>query len=491
MMMRINALLFVSMLGIASLLRAAEIPNVDCSRIEAWSAKYEKNSNIPITPKVQINSLLSDENILPLFGETALAMSGDKLSAIGQQMQNCRKAAAKRKDKAALTNITIASKAVRSANSSLQRIDRYVLLTRKSVDDILQSKPFPGLAKVIDLAKQALSGEDVSRELSADRSLGVVSNNVRTIQNSYDWLPEANRQEFIAALEEREVTAIAEAKEHESALAIFRDEMANVPENQAGINRLIQMSQDPILQTLDNNEAYAIRQQINNKRYDIQQKMQQEQAKEAAADAAKPMEIVKVLEQLITGDGLEDISLRGLKPGISSSQAGQILARSWYGYRLGNSMDYASSYALKRSDMSALIKAEKRNGGAISFTVLNDQSVGRITYEELYKAVVQNSSVQAWLTNKIGKPEKVSGTLYTGSMLWENGDVRVLVRTGGVDVLEKGVGYRSKMIVSLWNEDYEEFEKEKKQKCDELRKTPRSELSYDDSAWFLQNCPLL
>jgi hypothetical protein len=489
-MKKIQAFLFIFLTCLSNI-AAASLPDIACEQVEAWAEQYDPAANISMTPKIEISALLSDELFQPLYGKTALAMDSKELSAVGGQIQKCRKLAAKRKDKAALNQLSQAMKAVKKASSNLRTINRFNKSTSRIIDNILQSKSFPGLAKVIDLARQALQGEDIIAQLNADKSLGRLGSSVGTIQNNYGWLTKEQCEAFIKQLSEREVSAIAEANAHQESLLAFKKNLANVSEDQAGINQLLKLSKDPILEKIDRKEAYALQQQINSKRYAIQNKLKHQQARKAAAEAARPMEITRVLEQLIIGNELSELSLKGLRPGISEADTKRQLQSGWRGYRQGNSIDYLSSYALNKKNMSALIKKEKRNGGAVNFTVLTNKAVGKVSYEEVYKASLPANSVQDWVTQKLGKPETANNTAYGRVMIWKEKDLRFQVKTGGVDVLERGAGYRSKLNLSIWNEDYEEYLAEKHKRCSRIKKQPRNELSTEDSAWFLQNCSLL
>lgn len=61
-----------------------------------------------------------------------------------------------------------------------------------------------------------------------------------------------------------------------------------------------------------------------------------------------------------------------------------------------------------------------------------------------------------------------------------------------VDVFAASDDYRSRLRIALWSDDDEGYLVKATERCDRIRKTPRSEMSMDDSMFFMKaNCPLV
>jgi hypothetical protein len=61
-----------------------------------------------------------------------------------------------------------------------------------------------------------------------------------------------------------------------------------------------------------------------------------------------------------------------------------------------------------------------------------------------------------------------------------------------VDVFAASADYRSRLRIALWSGDDEGCLVNASERCDRIRKSPRSEMSMDDSMFFMKaNCPLV
>ena len=101
------------------------------------------------------------------------------------------------------------------------------------------------------------------------------------------------------------------------------------------------------------------------------------------------------------------------------------------------------------------------------------------------------STVRYWLTQRFGKPDKENASASGVSLVWRDGAQRLQVGAGNqVDVMRRGVGYRSQLALALWSEDYEDHLEQVNERCDKIRKLPRSEMSIDQSMFFVSSCSL-
>jgi len=61
-----------------------------------------------------------------------------------------------------------------------------------------------------------------------------------------------------------------------------------------------------------------------------------------------------------------------------------------------------------------------------------------------------------------------------------------------VDVFAASDDYRSRLRIALWSDDDEGYLVKATERCDRIRKSPRSEMSVDDLMFFMRaNCPLV
>ncbi|WP_321527398.1 hypothetical protein [Sedimenticola selenatireducens] len=468
----------------------AQTTTPDCPRLEQWSAKLEPGKTFSITPKLELTTLLSDELTTPLFGSPGRTWSTERLSEIGAELQQCRRAAAKRKDKQAANDLYKAMKELRTASKSLFRVERARVTADRDVQLLVDQPPTPGLSNLIALAQQALRGVDVQQELRSNRSFGPIGGNVANLQRAYDSLPEKDREALIARLGERGESANSEQQSIDQEWAEARQALAGVPADAQGLQTLQRLVQLPILDKVDRNEARAYRDAIQKKRWAIQSSLQKQQAQQAAAEAARPIDLIARLEALFSGDRVDTASLGGLQPGMPYSQAANTLERDWHFEGEFPPTGSPTKYAGTRQEWPRF-KSERRNGGIVELAKLDDGQIGQITYTELYKAMVIDAVARNWLIQRFGEPDDMQASSESHLMSWNAGSRRLQVSLSHqLDMFDRSAGYKSQLAIAVWNEAYEDFLQAQNARCDEIRKIPRNEMSIEQSVWFFPNCPL-
>ena len=196
------------------------------------------------------------------------------------------------------------------------------------------------------------------------------------------------------------------------------------------------------------------------------------------------------LNFLFVEDDVEDITLQGLYPGMSRPQAISFLQKKW-NFNFDGGLNILNSFVPERK-IYPLLKAERRNGGKVELGIMDNNAVGQIKYVEYYKAMVIDSTPQAWLSKRLGKPHEVSFGSGGRLLTWKDGSLRLQVMVSNqVDVLWGGAGYVSRMLIALWSKDYEEYLVRLNERCDEIRKKPRNQWSMEDATLFAQkDCPM-
>ena len=215
------------------------------------------------------------------------------------------------------------------------------------------------------------------------------------------------------------------------------------------------------------------------------------QAIEAALKHAEQWySAVPRLEQLLPQDEVGEATLNGLRLGVAEADAVAVVRRQWH-FQERPRLSMTKSYGPGRAAVPQL-KKERRDGGVITFKSMPDQ-VGQIEWVEHYKAQLELAPVKRWLVERFGKADSEQAEPLGFNWTWKDGDQRVQVAASNqVDVFAASARYRSKLRIALWNEDYEDYLTKVDQRCDELRKTPRRELSMDDSIFFMKaDCPLV
>lgn len=210
----------------------------------------------------------------------------------------------------------------------------------------------------------------------------------------------------------------------------------------------------------------------------------------AVQHAAEWFPVTQRLEALLIGDEVEDVSVRGLRPGSDLSGAVATVKRQWH-FEERPSMDLDKSYAPGRAAARQL-RQERRNGGVITFKDMSD-AVGQINLVEHYKAKLELDVVRVWLVKRFGKPDVEEPSEFGIIWRWNDDDQHLQVAAENqVDVFAASADYRSRLRIALWSDDYEGYLVKASERCDRIRKTPRSEMSMDDSMFFMKaNCPLV
>lgn len=460
----------------------------DCARLEQWSAALNPEETFALAPGVELTSLLNDDRVIPLFGQAVEAWEGSHFSAIGGWLSECRVAASKRRDKVVARQLYVAMKAVRTASSTMQRAQRMHSSAAQKVQQIIRHPSAPGVAAVLELAQEALQGEDINARLRTLTPRVSITGYVSGLQQAYPYLSERMLAPLLAQLAQRKTEVDTEMGAVAEEMEAANRELAETAISQQGLTTLTRLAQLPVLEKVSRDEARAFQAAVQKRRMEIQSSLQQRQMQQAAALAAQPIDIVARLAQLLEGNTLQEVSMRGLRPGMKHPQAQSHLLHQWRFQNMA-SMDLNEKYRPPRQEWGQYLR-DRRDGGRVEFDTVED-AVEQFRFIELYKGVLEPETARAWLVERFGKPDKEQSTSYGRVMAWSDSTARLQVEVvNQVDVFEQGSGFRSKLTVALWNRDFEQHMQARKQRCDTLRKMPRNQLSIDDTMFFARRCSL-
>jgi hypothetical protein len=471
---------------------ALEFRQPECRSLEQWSAGAAPNEIFSIAPEIKITGLLKDELTRPLFGSTVEEWGAEQFRTLGGWLQKCRNAASKRKAQTASRNLYSAMKAVRSASSTMSRAERMQNSAAKSIQALLDFPPAPGVSEVIAMAQDALRGIDVRDRMAAIRSreARTAAGNIHNIQQAYGYLPEGKRIAFIARLDQTKETAQVEMNEIDQEMQAARKQLAAAPYTEEGLRTVMSLFQLPVLDKVTPEDARAFRNEAQQKRWAIQKALEQQKAKQAAVVAAKPIDIESRLAELFVGTKVKDLSIRGLKLGMTKDQAVNLMQNSWRYEFNGMGLIVDMPWMPIRQD-GPRYKSERRDGGMADLEVMDNDRVGQIDFMEHYMGMVISSTPQAWLTARLGEPDQVGGNAVVRLMTWNNGPQHLQVRISSrVEVMWANAGFKSQMEISLWSDDFESYLEKLNRRCAEIRSKPRNEWSVEEGLLFGQKCPL-
>lgn len=462
-----------------------------CDALQPWAASYKRGEMVQVTPRVEVASLLRPDLTTPLFGLPAERWTHDQFSSVYKKMIDCRNEAGK-KDKTAFNQFHQAARGVSKGASAMTRVDRFRDRAAKTVDKILDHPASPELPKLVDAAQTALRGEDPSEALAVDPKLAYVAGDVKNLRSYCDYLTDEDRDALIARLEAGKGDVIAASAAIEKELADARKAVAEAPATPGGLQSLQQLSQAPVLDKIGMDEAAAFREEVAQRQREIRAELSRQEAEaraQAQAEAKRPIDLGQRLAQLIRGEDLDELSIGGLALEMPEQQAVSTLERDWkFEYKGGLSInnDFVAT-----KPIFPLLKKERRNGGKVHLGIMDDGTLGQVHYVEYYKAMIVNTTPQAWLTKYLGEPDKVSGANGGRLLTWNQGDLHLQVlATNQIETVWRFADYEGQLTIALWSDDYEEHLADVGKRCDKLLEEKRGKGTMSESIWFGLNCGL-
>ena len=465
--------------------RAQGVRQADCPNLEAWAAKRVAGKKVSLAPKVEISSLLRDELVVPLLGKSVGNWDANDINAVKRAMSQCRRAANKRKDRRASDALYQATRAIDASRTALAQMQGARIAAPRQVQWLVDYQPSPRLLGQLEIAQDALKGRPIDPKKYGSRRR---PDWLSTLQQAANYLPAAEIEPLVARLGQRQVELEARAKAADSELAAARQTLATVPATPQGLATLDQLGALPALENAPPKEADEFRRALQQKRWAIQRSLQQTQARQAAAAAAQPVDIDARLAELLVGDEVDAVSIRGgLRPGIRYNAAKRVVERDWH-FGSGAGGDLMKEFGPTRRDRDQYTKTARRDGGRFEFQTMHGK-VGQIKFSENYAGPLNVGATYARLEKRFGKPEKreVDGVAVLAR--WKDGRSYLQAYVGNrVSGPISTRTYRSSIVIQLWSRDYMDYLIEAQERCEKLMHKPMGELSIADKQDVLMGC---
>jgi hypothetical protein len=466
-----------------------ELDQPDCTQLEQWVAGHDPDASIEIAPKVQLDALLKDELVVPLFGRPVLSWKRSDFNLVKRWLNDCRKAANKRRDREMSQQLYQGVRAVSAAVGPLNRMQSVRQSTEQKVQWLIDYRPVPQLPELLALAEKALQGEDVAAQLDPIQIGRGLKQHVRSLQQAPEFLPATEIEPLIGRLSERRAALESELQDTAAEMEAVKKELAEVPISAEGLAILDRLAQAPVLAKLSRGEAASFQEAVQQKRNFIYGTLRQRAAEEAAAKAAQPIDIATRLGELLVGTGVRGVSIRGLRPGVGYEEAKSAMEKDW-GFKTGAGGDLFKEFAPTRRDLARYTETDRRDGGLFNFETMRG-TVGWMKFTEHYAGPLDVGAVLKWLTARFGKPAEQKPKDDKGTILsWTDGGayLQVTAADGLVELFRSAGPYRSMLAIELWSKAWVDYLAEAKRRCDALRQQPMSQLSIDEAEALASGC---
>lgn len=470
-------------------LSATDLTQPDCTTLQDWAAGLAPDETFNPNPYLELNTLFRDGQLVPLFGQGILGWDREDFNAVMGWLNECRTAANKARDKATGQNLYAAIKTMKAGLRPLKQYWGQRKRVEQDVENMIKQNDFAELPQLLALAQQALRGEDVNAGVKAlpPRYQGQ-GRQAAGLGAARDYFTEAELAGMIERLETRRTeagtTVAARNERHESLLR----EIAAVPLDRSGLNQLNRIAYQAPVGEMTREEVDSYNTAFQTKRTAINAKIRSEQAAAKQASATLPAPVQEQLAAVLTGDPIDELSLRGLHPGLDYAKA-KAMARSEWGYSEATGGDLLKQFTTTGKQLARYTEEERRDGGMLEFATMSGR-VGEIVFTEHYTGPMDVAALRKALIEQFGSPQKTGREDGAALMQWQQGDSYLKVLAGDrIARMERSYkGYRSSVEVTLWSQDYSDYLAEAEHHCAELRNKPMSELSVNDRQALLMGC---
>ncbi len=470
-------------------LSATDLTQPDCPALQAWAANLAPEETFTPNPHLQLNTLFRDEQLVPLFGQDILRWEREDFDAVMGWMNECRTAANKARDKTTGQSLYAAIKTMKNGLRPLKQYWGQRQRVEQDVERMIKQKDFSELPQLLALAQQALRGEDVSAGVKAlpPRYQGQ-GRQAAGLGAARDYFSEAELAGMIELLEARRTEAGATVSERNERHESLLREIAAVPMDRTGLNQLNRIAYQAPLGEMTREEVDSYNAAFQAKRNAINARIRSEQVAAEQARATLPAPVQEQLEAVLTGDSVDKLSLRGLRPGLDYAKA-KAMARSDWGYSEATGGDLLKQFTTTRKQLAQYTEEERRDGGVLEFATTSGR-VGEIIFTEHYTGPMNVEALREALSEQYGSPQKTGSEDGATLLQWQQGDSHLKVLAGDrIARMERSYqGYRSSVEVTLWSQDYSNYLAEAERHCAELRSRPMGELSVNDRQALLMGC---
>jgi hypothetical protein len=181
------------------------------------------------------------------------------------------------------------------------------------------------------------------------------------------------------------------------------------------------------------------------------------------------------LDEILVGDNVEDVTIKGLAPGVPEQRAIRHVRQRW-GFKDSVTLSLRPAFGLQ--------------GSMTEFKSMDDGTVGEVDFTVRFKTSLDNKQALKTLTDRFGNPDKTESIPAGQRLTWHDGD-RILQVVSANRVNQMYKGYKSRLAVALWTEEYEDYLEAVNDHCDELKEIPMNELSLAQKQYLAGHCSLL
>lgn len=462
----LNSALVVFCFSLASSVAEAAINRPDCAALQHWAESRSTNLFEP-RPGFSVNTLFEDHKVIPLFGSPLPSWDKDDLSLLQRFLFQCRKQAMASDDRNAGDALYMASTETQRAGDMLNAVWSTKHLAEQEIKHLLELKSSSALPTILSIAEASLKGGDAGARVS---------------ELSTQWQSEGRRALELA--DHHKMLSIEDIASLLAKLETKRNEMAKGVVAPAPEQTSIAFHSDPETKTLVETAGYDEQSPPDSNKQTTATRPH------AKAESLAPAPALKRLNAILEGDSVDEVTIRGLSPGVAYPEIKAAAERLW-AYVEGNSIgDVDKQLRTKSSDFERLLQSEGRDGGLLN---LRTQSgvVGKMTYIEHFSSPIEFMPLREALITRFGKPGKEKQQNDDSLVLtWQVGKRYLQIQVGNkiVTSIRPTNALHSAMQISLWTQDFADYLTTAAQRCEKLRSKPVGELSVNDKQAIAVGC---
>lgn len=463
---------------------AQSVSQPDCDALVKWAEGHDSKEKITLAPEVTVSALFAADRTAPVFGTPAATWSRNDFTLVRNWLKDCRRD--KRKDSIVSDLLYKTYQLVSQTAGPVYKMEQFRQRSARAVDNLVNYNRVNVLTQALNLAYQALQGNDVREEMRGLSVTSSVRGEIQALQNAHGYLTAADVDSLSAKLRAGTEDVKQETAALNDEFEALKNALAEVPLTMEGARMLDQFYNHPLLGKVPQQEALDFQNAIMQKRRVINVEVRQQEARQQAEAAAIPVEVTTVMAQLIAGESVSDISLRGVKPGIPYLYAKKFMSTG-FSFKAPAGGDLFKEFGPTNQAVERYKKAGRRDGGRFEFETMGN-TVGQVKYTEHFTGQMDLNEPRDWLTKKFGEPDQFKFLGNAIIMAWHDGGMSLVISPGNRTTLpfRNPQEYKSSLVVTLWSDDYQNYLAAAEKRCTELRNKP--ELSVQDKMDILNGC---
>lgn len=201
-----------------------------CPALKDWAGAINAGASVDVVPGVTLNSAFANDLITPLFGQPVRQWTRDDFNSLSLWLTNCRREAMSAKDNASGDTLYAGIKELKAASRSMKTLWNAEISAERQVGSLTKMRQSSELAAILDMAQQALHGQNVSAQVGQfEPQYQGAARQAAELSRYAPMLSQDTVNSLIAKLEEKKATAAAATavrqEQHQALLA----EIAAVP----------------------------------------------------------------------------------------------------------------------------------------------------------------------------------------------------------------------------------------------------------------------